>query len=376
MTDKRGCNRSCVDLVTRKRSQRGGDTLVQIKDRFSTRCLTGFTLGLALAATLLSVFVVAASATTSTKGVGNRGAAKLRVGLVLPDLTNQTINDIYKGAKQRAKLKNVTLLEGGTSDTPKWLSACQQIVNSNIDVLAYDTLDAASASSCIQTANKRHIKTICIFACSAKGKNDALVTLDFYNDGVLIGTWMAKAVKSGDVAILHGPAGDQAATAIANGYKATLKKKCPSCKLVADVPGGHDRDTGYTAAIQVLTAHPNIKGIYGLNDDIAMGIIRAVEQQNKAGRVQIAGHNGTCEALGAILKKELNFTLLLAGQPFGFNVIDTAIKLSKGQKVKKVNVKPVSITLQTAQGVLSGKIKDRTGVGLKARLQSAKAGCK
>jgi len=348
---------------------------VQIKDRLSANGSKRFALGLALAATLLGVFVVAASATTSTKGVGSTGAAKLRVGLVLPDLTNQTINDIYKGAKQRAKLKKVTLLEGGTSDTPKWLSACQQIVNSNIDVLAYDTLDATSASSCIQTANKHHIKTICIFACSAKGKNDALVTLDFYNDGVLIGTWMANAVKSGDVAILHGPPGDQAATAIANGYKATIKKKCPNCDLVADVDGGHDRDTGYTAAIQVLTAHPNIKGIYGLNDDIAMGIIRAVQQQGKLGKVQIAGHNGTCEALAAILNKQLNFTLLLAGQPFGFNVIDTAIKLSNGQKVKKVNVKPVPITLATAQGVLSGKIKDTSGVGLKARLQTARAGC-
>jgi ribose transport system substrate-binding protein len=352
--------------------------LVHITDRLPTRRTRRFSLGLASVAAVFGVLVVAASATTSTKSAGSShasAAAKLRVGLVLPDLTNQTINDIYKGAKQRAKQRSVSLLEGGTSDTPKWLSACQQIVNSHINVLAYDTLDAASASSCIQTANKLHIKTICIFACSAKGKNDALVTLDFFNDGVLIGTWMANAVKSGEVAILHGPSGDQAATAIANGYKATIKKKCPNCELVADVDGGHDRDTGYTAAIQVLTAHPNLKGIYGLNDDIAMGIIRAVQQQNKLGKVQIAGHNGTCEALGAILNHQLNFTLLLAGQPFGFNVIDTAIKLSKGQKVKKVNVKPVAITLATAQGVLSGKIKDTTGVGLKARLQTAKAGC-
>lgn len=350
---------------------------MQIKERLFVNPRGRFALGFWVAAVVVCVFVVAASATTSTRSEGNNTAAKkLRVGLVLPDLTNQTINDIYRGAKQRAKQKNVSLLEGGTSDTPKWLSACQQIVNAHIDVLAYDTLDAASASSCIQRANKRHIKTICIFACSAKGKNDALVTLDFYNDGVLIGTWMANAVKSGEVAILHGPVGDQAATAIANGYKATIKKKCPNCELAADVDGGHDRDTGYTAAIQVLTGHPNIKGIYGLNDDIAMGVIRAVQQQGKLGTIKVAGHNGTCEALASILNRQLNFTLLLAGQPFGFNVIDTAIKLSKGQKVKKVNVKPVPITLAKAQGVLSGKIKDTSGVGLKARLRLAKAGCK
>lgn len=327
-----------------------------------------------IVAAVLALCVMATWASVGAAGT-RQSAAKLRIGLVLPDLTNQTINDIYRGAKQRAGQVGVTLLEGGTSDTPKWLSACQQIVNSHINVLAYDTLDAASASSCIQTANKLHIKTICIFACSAKGTNNALVTLDFHNDGVLIGKWMVKAIGgSGEVAILHGPPGDEAATALANGYKQTIAK-CKGCKLVADVDGGHDRDTGYTAAIQVLTAHPNVKGIYGLNDDIAMGILRAVQQQGKLGKVQVAGHNGTCEAIGSILKKQLNFTLLLAGQPFGFNVIDTARKLSNGQKVSKVNVKPVAIDYATASGVLSGKVKDTTGVGLVARLKAAKAGC-
>ena len=327
---------------------------------------------LALAgAAALSVVIASATAGTTS---ATRGTAQLRLGLVLPDLTNQTINDIYKGAKQRGSQVNVTVLEGGTSDTSKWLSACQQIVNSHIDVLAYDTLDAASASSCIQQANKAGIKTICIFACSEKGKNDALITLDFHNDGLMIGNWMAKTVKSGEVAILHGPPGDQAANALANGYKEAIAK-CKQCKLVADVDGGHDRDTGFTAAMQVLTAHPNLKGIYGLNDDIAMGIVRAVDQQHKSGDVVVAGHNGTCEALGSILKKDLDFTLLLAGQPFGFNVIDTALKLKKGQKVKTVNVLPVALDYATEQGVLSGKVKDTTGVGLKGRLQSAKSGC-
>jgi ribose transport system substrate-binding protein len=328
-------------------------------------------LGLAVVALSLTLVAAAASAGASSR---SSRADNLRLGLVLPDLTNQTINDIYRGVKQVAPGKHVTVLEGGTSDTPKWLSACQQIVNSHINVLAYDTLDAASASSCIQTANKLGIKTICIFACSAKGKNDALITLDFHNDGILIGKWMAKTVGNGEVAILHGPPGDEAATAIANGFKETIAK-CGNCKLVADVDGGHDRNTGYTAAIQVLTAHPNLKGIYGLNDDIAMGIVRAVQQQGKLGKIAIAGHNGTCEAMASILNHQLGFTLLLAGQPFGFNVVDTALKLSDGQKVTKVNVLPVPINYTIATGVLSGKVKDTSGVGLKARLQQAKKGC-
>lgn len=304
-------------------------------------------------------------------------AEHLRLGLVLPDLTNQTINDIYLGAQAHAKdLGNVEILEGGTSETGPWLNACERIVNSQVDVLAYDTLDAAGTATCIQQANDAGIKTICIFACVETAHNDALVSLDFNNDGKLIGGWMAKTLNgSGNVGFLEGPPGDEAATAIGEGFKSQLAADCPNCKLVASVPGGHDRDTGYQVGLEVLTAHPDIQGMYGLNDDIAMGIVRAVDQQGMTGKVVVAGHNGTCEAMAAVLNGQLGFTVLLAGQPFGIAVIDTALKLQQGEQVSQVNASAIPIDQPTAQGYLDGSIPNPPGVDVQARLQAAQAGC-
>ena len=303
--------------------------------------------------------------------------AHLRLGLVLPDLTNQTINDIYLGAQAHAKeLGNVEILEGGTSETGPWLNACERIVSSQVDVLAYDTLDAAGTATCIQQANDAGIKTICIFACVETAHNDALVSLDFNNDGKMIGGWMAKTLKgSGNVGFLEGPPGDEAATAIGEGFKSQLAADCPNCKLVASVPGGHDRNTGYQVGLEVLTAHPDMQGMYGLNDDIAMGIVRAVDQVGKTGQIVVAGHNGTCEAMGAVLNGQLGFTVLLAGQPFGIAVIDTALKLQQGEQVSQVNAEAIPIDQPTAQGYLDGSVPNPPGVDVQARLQAAQAGC-
>jgi ribose transport system substrate-binding protein len=308
----------------------------------------------------------------------NAQGRTLRLGLVLPDLTNQTINDIYLGAQARAKeLGNVEILEGGTSETGPWLNACERIVSSQVDILAYDTLDAAGTATCIQQANEAGIKTICIFACVQAAHNDALVSLDFNNDGKLIGGWMAKTLGgSGAVGFLEGPPGDEAATAIGEGFKSQLKADCPGCNLVASVPGGHDRNTGYQVGLEVLTAHPDIQGMYGLNDDIAMGIVRAVDQVGQTGQIQVAGHNGTCEAMGAVLSGQLGFTVLLAGQPFGIAVVDTALKLQQGQTVDQVNAAAIPIDQPTAQGILDGSIPNPPGVDVQARLQAAQAGCK
>jgi ribose transport system substrate-binding protein len=306
-------------------------------------------------------------------------AANVRLGLILPDLTNQTINDIYLGAQARAEeLGNVEILQGGTSETGPWLDACERILNSEIDILAYDTLDAAATSTCIQQANELGVKTICLFACTAEGTNDALITLDFHDVGLAGGKWMGEKLQAnggGEVAILEGPPGDEAIQAVHTGFKEALAEACPDCTIVAEVPGGHDRDTGYTAAQQVLTANPNLAGIAGANDDVAMGIVRAVQEIDKIGEVLITGNNGTCEALASILAGDLSETVLIAGQPFGASTVDTALKLLNDETVETVNVTPVQIDSEQAQGIMDGSVEDVPSVSMKERLELAESGC-
>ena len=94
----------------------------------------------------------------------------VRIGLVLPDLTNQTINDLYRGAQARAdELGNIELLQGGTSDTPAWLDACNAFVAAEVDVLMYDTLDGEASNSCIEDANDAGILVVCLLACTPRG---------------------------------------------------------------------------------------------------------------------------------------------------------------------------------------------------------------
>lgn len=327
---------------------------------------------------LAGALLLSACGSTSSSGSTGATSKPLRLGLVLPDLTNQTINDIYLGVQARAKaLGNVTVTEGGTSETAPWLDACERIVNSHVDVLAYDTLDAVATSTCIKQANTAGIKTICLFACTASGHNDALITLDFKQVGTAVGTWLATALKGqGNVGLLEGPPGDEAIQAVHTGFREALAQNCSNCKLVAQVSGGHDRNTGYTVGLQVLTAHPDINAMVGANDDVAMGIVRAVLQQGKIGKIIITGNNGTCEALGSILQGQLSVTVLIAGQPFGISTVDTAIKLLAGKTVSTVNVTPVLIDQALAKGILDGSKPDNASVGLKARLQKAQNGCK
>jgi ribose transport system substrate-binding protein len=326
----------------------------------------------------LAALVSACGSSSPSSSSSSSQSKTIRLGLVLPDLTNQTIDEIYTGAQAAAKSVNVSVLEGGASDTPTWLSACQRIVASNIQILAYDTLDAKGTSSCIQEANKMGIKVICIFACTTLGTNNVTLGLNTLLDGEQIGDWMAMAVNNhGDIATLNGVPGDDAAQSIDSGFRMALSAKCPSCVLVANLSGGTSQQTGLAAAEPILIAHPKIVGFFGMADDVALGVVAAVKQAGLTGKVQIAGHNGECPMLQDILKGTAGFTQLLAGQPFGQIVVSDAIAMVAGKTVASINnLTPIAMTTAIAKATLAGTAPAVVnGVDVKALLTTAQNGC-
>ena len=55
-------------------------------------------------------------------------------------------------------------------------------------------------------------------------------------------------------------------------------------------------------AVDMITARPDLQGIYGIIDDSAMGALQGLRSAGRLDDVLIAGHNGTCEALASLLK--------------------------------------------------------------------------
>jgi ribose transport system substrate-binding protein len=323
-------------------------------------------------AVVLLVVILTTALTGCSANSGGSSGGKLRLGLVLPSLTVSTIHQIDVGAHTRAKQAGATILDSGSSQTVDWLNNCQRIINSGIDVLAYSTLDEKGTRSCITQANSMGIPIICVLPCTPIGKNNVTLTVDFKKDGETIGNWIGKSVGTGEVGVLDGAPGDQAAADLVSGFKSVLAASCPGCQLVAEAPGGYNRQMAYNSALTVLSAHPNLKALYSLNDDGALGAVQAIQQNGKSGKILVAGHNGSCAAIQSIMqKKGLGFTVLLDGNPFGTAAVDTAMQMKAGKKVATtVDLGAVPLDYTAIQGYLSGSKPNPPGIDVKATLTS------
>ena len=331
--------------------------------------------GLALWVILAGVALVVTACGGSTPSTG--GNKSYRIAVILPTITINILHDVYTGTTDQAKsIGNIEITEAGDLDSTKWLNACEQLVAAHVDALIYDSIDGPGNSPCIQQANKAGIKVICLVACVSNGKNDATVTIDAHNDGKLMGDWVAKKIGSGEVGFLEGVAGDEFGIAIGKGFKDAIAA-CSSCKLVADVPGGVDRNSAYTTGLQVLTAHPNLKALAGTNDDVGLGIVKAVQQQGKLGKVATSGHGGSCNGLASILQGQLGFTVLIPGHAVGAAAVDVAYKLLKGESVDTAPqyIPAVGVDTTLAKGLLDGSQQNPPGIDVKAQVTAAHAGC-
>ena len=321
-----------------------------------------------------------AAAVPATEAPAATVAEKFRIGLVLPDLSNQAIADIDAGARTRAaELGNVEILTTATYSGEEQAKAVENYVAQKVDLIAYDSIDAAAVGPAVEKANEAGIPVIAIISASASGKNVSFITPDFTENGRIIGRWMATELGAkGIVAHVEGNPADAAGANLTTGFKEGLAANGIT-NIVASAPSDWDRERALAVATDILTANPTLQGLYGANDDVAMGALQAVNAAGKLDSILLAGHNGTCEALASIIKGDLDFTVMLFNKPLGGLTVDTALAVIAGKTVAENIAAPVfGIDKPIAEAILKGdssKVPDNLKAEVGERVNKAQSGC-
>lgn len=156
---------------------------------------------------------------------------------------------------------------------------------------------------------------------SAVGYNNVL------QSGFLAGSYIAETLGGkGKLLQIWGPSGHWA-EARDLGLKLALKKY-PGIQLVGKADGGYVRDKGFSAAQNLLTAHPEVNAIYGENEEMALGAAQAlntlgIDPWNGKTGVLTIGADGLRSGFKAIREGNLTATIDVASVDQGLQLIRT-----------------------------------------------------
>ncbi len=280
-------------------------------------------------------------------GTGGGGATEGdTVGFSISTMTNPFFVSMAEGAQAKAKELDVdfVLVDAG-DDAAKQISDIEDLIERGIKVLILNPVDSAAVSSVTKTAMEKGIK---------------VVAVDRYVDGVdidsYIGTDNVKAAETAsmtlldalddgdDIIVLEGVPGASSAIDRYQGFKNVAEGKV---NIVASQTANFNRAEALTVAEDLLKAHPNVKAIYSMNDEMALGALEAIKAAGKTPGVDIlvTGFDAGDDAVDAVNAGDLLYTVEQKTTEMGEVSIETAVKWFKGEDVPKEQ--PIDIIVIT-----------------------------
>ena len=97
-----------------------------------------------------------------------------------------------------------------------------------------------------------------------------------------------------------------------------------------------DAQKAYDAAAAIIESNPDIVGIACGNDDMALGVVRALEEKDVKDQVAVVGVDFTEEAKAAIEEGTYDATVAMSPYLMGKAAVIIMLKALEGQDVSKV----------------------------------------
>ena len=124
------------------------------------------------------------------------------------------------------------------------------------------------------------------------GVHTGFVGMGHYTMGIQVADGMAAQLnKQGNIVVIEGVQGTGANIQRMAGFKDALKKY-PDMKIVADQSGAFDRKKGHDVFQTILQGQPKIDGVFGVNDEMAIGAAQASVEAGRRGTIKFWGADG------------------------------------------------------------------------------------
>lgn len=275
--------------------------------------------------TTMTGFIPAASAAPQ------EGKKISHIGLMVQDMSNPFFSAMERNAKQAAAKIGATLnVQDAQVDLANQNTQIDAFIQQKVDLIIISAVDESGIEPAIQRAKAAGIIVIAVDT-PARGADAEIMTNAIQAGETSCEYLFSQMGGKGKVLLVDGTPIQTIIDRI-KGCK-NVAQKYPDIKIVGQQASRNDRASSLMVTTDMLTANPDVSGIFGMNDPSALGAVLAVEQAGKAGAIKVTGVDGSPEAVEELKR---------SGSPF----IGTATQ-NPGEMVRQA--------ISLAQDMVDGK---------------------
>jgi ribose transport system substrate-binding protein len=253
----------------------------------------------------------------------------------------------HAGAVKAAREENIDIIWNGPateSDFSGELQIVENMINQHVDAICLAPIDRKALANAVDRASAAGIPVIIWDSPVDTANFVAQIATDNYAAGQLGAQRMGEILngkgKIVEVACQPGSASTMAREA---GFEAKIKESYPDIHIVDKRFGMADVAKSMTVAENMLTAFPDIDGMFGSNESSTVGAARAL--QTARSKVKLVGFDSSPTLIEGL--KDGLIDSLVTQNPFdmGYKSVKAAVAKLNGIAVDHVqNLPPVVVT--------------------------------
>lgn len=308
-----------------------------------------------LLAVLSVVLLAGCNSEETSSGVASDAGinSDTTISVVLKTLSSPYWKYVEAGAKKAGEELGVHVTVVGPSSEKQLLEQVNMLedqLSQRPNALLVSPSQPEAVVNVLETASDSDIPVLLIDTdTNFKGKVTFIGT-ENYTAGYEGGKELAALLEKGDkVALISGALGNPATDDRIEGAKEALQKA--GMEIVAEQPANSDKSEAMSVMENILEKNGDVKGVFAANDDMAIGVLRAV--QAKKLDVKIFGMDGTEEAVRSILDGGLTGTIAQSPYNMGYEGVSNALKAINGEAIpERIDSGIEIVTADSAQEFL------------------------
>jgi ribose transport system substrate-binding protein len=300
-----------------------------------------------LAALLVSLVALAGACSTPQPGTTGTGSSAKRTIAVIPKGTSHEFwKSIHAGAIKAARElgesgKEVEVIWKGPireDDREQQVQVVEGFISQGVDGIVLAPLDNQALVRPVEEAARASVPTVIIDSALASDGIVSFVATDNRKGGQLAADRMGELLGGkGRVLVLRYQEGSASTQEREEGFLEEMKAKYPGVEVVSsDQYAGPTRDTAKRASENLLNRYgDDVQGIFTPNESSTAGMLLALQDIGKAGKVKFVGFDTSQTFVDAMKAGQLDGIVVQNPFKMGYLGVKTMVDHLEGASVER-----------------------------------------
>jgi ribose transport system substrate-binding protein len=266
------------------------------------------------------------------------GNEKPYIALISKGFRHQFWQAVKAGAEQAAKEFNATVTFEGAQEegnVEQQIQLLQTVLDKKPDAVGFAAIDSQAAGPLMQQAKADKIPVI---AFDSGVDSDVPITTAS-TDNLAAAAEAAKQMAEligheGKIAMVVHDQTSVTGVQRRDGFVDYMKKNEPKIQIV-DTQYSGDPLKATDLAKAIMTANPDLKGLYGSNEGAAIGVLKATQERGMTGKITIVGFDSGKDQVDAIKAGTMAGAITQNPVGIGYETVKAAVAAIKGDKLPK-----------------------------------------